>query len=997
MENFTMSNRGSGLGMELPAAILPRTTVKTANPLRILILTPFVEIGLWVCARLEESGHVVTMERGDSEEFRLYRNSQVGFRDLQEVFNCIRPFIPPTIDSNNVPDPYHDVRIELCRSSGVQLNCRIISDSLGKTRELEQVIRSVSQGNLNTESSFIEKNILEISPDLDPINYAIAMWIAESHLPGFQMEVQGHLVNDEMVIVKATDHRLRLLPLKSRYPVVIESDDPDSAKEMFEWLQSEGFLPLINDTFEIDEDSPPRIEVVNGPFRGIDGCALAESITSKLRAMADARCIDKSRYPIRVEPRICDSGHLLITMPMNACRNLSRAPWAGPYPERFNVRIYSDQPDGPVFTQLHQGLIEIGFAKFDIKKIEPLTTVSKNDLFDYPPKLVLVGDFDNEHKIKSDVLKLIESSYSNVPGSDKFSTRFRKVWNDEDFDIIIYVPVEGISDGSALRRLEDPTNFDLTISGSDLKVWEPFIEELRNRGFDPKLNTGRNRGEASIYYGAASDSMIHSIVDLARSMAGVELPPNLCWSHTDTDIGIYLPDPARPVSPVSNASGIHADDDGDNDESDIEIDDGIDEENESVDQPARAGRPFVSLEGETLLVGQTRLRVRQGPAGPFNRPVSSMAHYCLDSITAGTLSHLAKSVALKEPCLLEGETSTSKTSSIEFLAAHLNQPVVRINLNGQTDTGDLVGRFIPQNLVEDLPLSIEELLRHEELLETESRIILRQAAENARNLTAVEIQQVMANEKMRTHPWRWQDGGIVQAMRHGYWVILDEVNLAEPQILERLNSLLEFQPSFVLSEFDNSRFGKGGTDIHPNFRIFATMNPAEYAGRSAMSPAYKDRWRGYRLMETVREQGYLAMLKRLVFGEQPEVELDGLVYDGALSSAIYPNAGAIPKMSEFLDGLARFHCSMESAAGQGGGPARIGARRKEKLVFTRRGLVSVIEFMDREAASGNCHLRKLAAEALFRYYLCKVPPGEDLVAANGLMDACGIGASSWSI
>ena len=42
--------------------------------------------------------------------------------------------------------------------------------------------------------------------------------------------------------------------------------------------------------------------------------------------------------------------------------------------------------------------------------------------------------------------------------------------------------------------------------------------------------------------------------------------------------------------------------------------------------------------------------------------------------------------------------------------------------------------------------------------------------------------------------WRWQDGLVVQAMKHGWWVLLDEVNLAEPQILERLNSVLERDP-----------------------------------------------------------------------------------------------------------------------------------------------------------------------------------------------------------
>ena len=69
-----------------------------------------------------------------------------------------------------------------------------------------------------------------------------------------------------------------------------------------------------------------------------------------------------------------------------------------------------------------------------------------------------------------------------------------------------------------------------------------------------------------------------------------------------------------------------------------------------------------------------------------------------------------------------------------------------------------------------------------------------------RPLRRVEIQQIMAQEEMTSNPWRWEDGLVPQAMRQGWWLLLDEVNLAEPQILERLNSVLELDPSLVLTE-----------------------------------------------------------------------------------------------------------------------------------------------------------------------------------------------------
>ena len=32
---------------------------------------------------------------------------------------------------------------------------------------------------------------------------------------------------------------------------------------------------------------------------------------------------------------------------------------------------------------------------------------------------------------------------------------------------------------------------------------------------------------------------------------------------------------------------------------------------------------------------------------------------------------------------------------------------------------------------------------------------------------AVEVQQIMAQEEMTSHPWRWEDGLVPQAMRQG--------------------------------------------------------------------------------------------------------------------------------------------------------------------------------------------------------------------------------------
>ena len=74
-------------------------------------------------------------------------------------------------------------------------------------------------------------------------------------------------------------------------------------------------------------------------------------------------------------------------------------------------------------------------------------------------------------------------------------------------------------------------------------------------------------------------------------------------------------------------------------------------------------------------------------------------------------------------------------------------------------------------------------------------------------------------------------------MRNGYWVILDELNLAPSEVLEALNRLLDDNRELLVVETQKVY------KAHPNFRIFATQNPTEgYGGRKELSEAFKNRF-----------------------------------------------------------------------------------------------------------------------------------------------------------
>jgi len=153
--------------------------------------------------------------------------------------------------------------------------------------------------------------------------------------------------------------------------------------------------------------------------------------------------------------------------------------------------------------------------------------------------------------------------------------------------------------------------------------------------------------------------------------------------------------------------------------------------------------------------------------------------------TVENLGKLGRSLRLNENVLMVGTTGVGKTSLVKYLAALTNNELRRINLSDMTDNTELIGGYKPSN----------------------------------------------------NGSFEWQDGIITEALRKGQWLLLDEINLAEPAILERLNSLLDDDRFITLTEKNNEV-----VKAHPNTKIFATMNPSSYSGRKELSEAMLNRF-----------------------------------------------------------------------------------------------------------------------------------------------------------
>lgn len=183
-----------------------------------------------------------------------------------------------------------------------------------------------------------------------------------------------------------------------------------------------------------------------------------------------------------------------------------------------------------------------------------------------------------------------------------------------------------------------------------------------------------------------------------------------------------------------------------------------------------------------------RVMVGKNHASNMNAAPASNMHYRFQPF----LSDVIDSIHARENVLLTGGTGVGKTTHIEQLAARIGQPVLRINFNGETRMSDLIGKM-----------------------------------------------NVLGGET------RWVDGVLPMAMRLGYWLLLDELDFADPAVLSLLHPVLEDRPTLTLKE-------NSGEIIHPHpdFRLFATANSigamsdrsASYTGTNVMNEAFLDRW-----------------------------------------------------------------------------------------------------------------------------------------------------------
>ena len=161
-------------------------------------------------------------------------------------------------------------------------------------------------------------------------------------------------------------------------------------------------------------------------------------------------------------------------------------------------------------------------------------------------------------------------------------------------------------------------------------------------------------------------------------------------------------------------------------------------------------------------------------------------HYIITPFVEKNMLNLVRATAGRRfPVLIQGPTSAGKTSMINYLANITGHKFVRINNHEHTDLQEYLGTYVSDS----------------------------------------------------TGKLVFKEGVLVEALRKGHWIVLDELNLAPTDVLEALNRLLDDNRELFIPETQEV------VHPHPDFMLFATQNPPGlYGGRKVLSRAFRNRF-----------------------------------------------------------------------------------------------------------------------------------------------------------
>ncbi|XP_015122824.1 midasin [Diachasma alloeum] len=343
-------------------------------------------------------------------------------------------------------------------------------------------------------------------------------------------------------------------------------------------------------------------------------------------------------------------------------------------------------------------------------------------------------------------------------------------------------------------------------------------------------------------------------------------------------------------------------------------------------------KPSVSVQPETFAAGRARINRKSARSVQLEE---NKVNFSFTRPSASLLERVTSCVAHKEPVLLVGETGTGKTSSVQFLARSTGHKLIVINMNQQSESADLLGGYKPVDirlLITPIREEFEILFRSFFAIEPNRKFLdhvavcyrdgkwrtlvslmshsaaaavarlkngsLSSSSSSGKRARGASKERPTAQqdaellikwgklvtklEKLKSQvkaefslAFAFIEGSLVKALQEGHWVLLDEINLASSETLECLSGLLEGSSGSVslLERGDNESVKR-----HPDFTMFACMNPATDVGKKELPVGLRNRFTEFYVDElTERTDLQLLVSSYLDDLNLPSVKVESIV------------------------------------------------------------------------------------------------------------------------
>lgn len=243
-------------------------------------------------------------------------------------------------------------------------------------------------------------------------------------------------------------------------------------------------------------------------------------------------------------------------------------------------------------------------------------------------------------------------------------------------------------------------------------------------------------------------------------------------------------------------------------------------------------------------------RFGEGAKGFLGFDVPSSSNIVWTQAMQRLLVLVGRALCSKEPVLLVGETGSGKTSVCQVYADAVNKRLLSLNCHRNTETADLIGGLRP--IRNKAAVEAETFSEVSSLLlqcgvtgvpnNAASLLSAIDQLENSQLVDSIKAREVRQKLRRTTGIFEWHDGPLVEAMKAGDVLLLDEISLADDSVLERLNSVLEPARTVVLAEKGGENVEDSLVQAASDFRLIATMNPGGDYGKKELSPALRNRF-----------------------------------------------------------------------------------------------------------------------------------------------------------